>query len=311
VGPGMSGATERGGVDPRDPQLAGAFGRPPWRWRMGNAALQLSARLLRAHPIVLDTQPHVGPADTAPARNRAIEMLLARRADAFRDAIDTIGGYGADLRRIPVAEAGRASPWWGQDWFTSLDAAALYAFIRERRPQRYHEIGSGNSTLFAAQAIRDGELGTRILSVDPKPRADIDLVCDEIVRTPLQDSDLGRVGALTRGDVVLLDSSHYAITNSDVVAFFLDVVPSLEPGVLVGIHDVFLPDDYPWWLSYRWYSEQYMLAAWLLGAGDALKTTLASHYCATEPSLRTHLDDLWQQTGLPRLAYGSTFWFET
>src|SRR5205823_13278841 len=100
--------------------------------------------------------------------------------------------YGPDLVCIPEAGARRGEPFWGQSWFTGVDAAALYSFIRARRPARYHEVGSGNSTLFAARAIRDGGLPTHIVSVDPHPRADIDHVCDEVIRAPLQCLDPDR-----------------------------------------------------------------------------------------------------------------------
>ena len=112
------------------------------------------------------------------------------------------------------------------------------------------------------------------------------------------------------GDVLLIDSSHYALQGSDVVAFFLDVLPTLPAAVLVGIHDVFLPDDYPWWLS-RWYAEQYLLATWLLGAAGRVGLIFPAHFCATDPQLRASVDGLWERCGLPGIAYGSTLWFET
>jgi hypothetical protein len=236
---------------------------------------------------------------------------MARNADRYQVTMELIERFGADLARIPFASAGRGEPHWGQDYFTGLDAAALYALIRERRPSRYHEVGSGNSTLFAARAIRDGGLPTRILSVDPQPRADVEPVCDEVVRAPLEHADPGQVAALEPGDVLLVDSSHCALTNSDVVTFFLEVLPALPGGVLVGIHDVFLPDDYPWWLSGRCYSEQYLVAAWLLGAGDRARLVLASHFCATDPTLRAELDAAWDRAGVPGIAYGSSLWIET
>jgi len=100
--------------------------------------------------------------------------------------------------------------------------------------------------------------------------------------------------------------------NSDVVALFLDVCPTLPAGVLIGIHDIFLPDDYPWCLGGRRYSEQYMLAAWLLGPGAQPKVVLATHFTATEPNLRADLDAAWGRAGLGAiLAYGSSFWIET
>jgi hypothetical protein len=73
-------------------------------------------------------------------------------------------------------------PSWVNGWLPGLDGAAIYSFLRERRPSLYLEIGSGNSTLFAARARRDGDLPTAIVSIDPQPREDIDGMCDEIYR---------------------------------------------------------------------------------------------------------------------------------
>ncbi len=301
-------------LDPRAPRSPDEARRPTRREQLGDLALRAAQRLTGRHPILLEYPPP----DQARQRwgwgsppNLALHELLAGHADRYRGTIELIERHGPDLVGIPTAGAVRGEPHWGQNYFTGVDAAALYSLIRERRPARYHEVGSGNSTLFAARAIRDGGLPTRILSVDPQPRADVDLVCDEVIRTPLEQADARQVAALEPGDVLLVDSSHSALTNSDVVTFFLDVLPALPRGVLVGIHDVFLPDDYPWWLSGRWYSEQYLLAAWLLGAGDRAHVVFASHFCATEPALRTQLDAAWDRAGLPGIAYGSSLWLET
>jgi hypothetical protein len=101
-------------------------------------------------------------------------------------------------------------PSFGQIWFCALDAAPLYALIRERRPARFYGVGSWESTLFAAQAIRDGAANTALVSIDPHPRAEVEAVCDEVVQLPLERSDLARFGRLGAGDVLVVDSSHVA-----------------------------------------------------------------------------------------------------
>ncbi len=101
-----------------------------------------------------------------------------------------------DLSRIAHRPSEKTEPYWDQSWWTGVDAAALYMFVRERQPRRYHEVGSGNSTLFAARAVRDGGLATEILSVDPEPRADVDAVCTTTLRLPLQQADVEEIAAL-------------------------------------------------------------------------------------------------------------------
>ncbi len=295
--------------DPRTPEPPRGWpGRPGLRNRLAAGALRTASRLDGRHYVGLEypppdqAEPRWGW--TRPPHSRLAELLSARR-ERFRAVLELVGSHAGDLARMP---------YWDQHLFTGLDAAVLYALLRERDPARLVEIGSGHSTLFAARAVHDGGLQTRITSIDPAPRAEVDRVCDEVVRAPFQDTDLGRFAELEAGDVVLVDSSHHVLRNSDVTAFVLDVLPELPPGVLVGIHDVFLPDDYPWWLADRWYSEQYLVAAWLLGggAGDATQVVFATHFAATDQELRPAADQAFAACGPQGMpAYGSSFWIQS
>ena len=85
----------------------------------------------------------------------------------------------------------------------------------------YFEIGSGNSTKFARHAIKLGDLRTKVMSIDPAPRAEIDLLCDKTFRMRLEDSDHQIFSILQAGDVLFFDGSHRFLTNSDVAVFFL------------------------------------------------------------------------------------------
>src|ERR1019366_3993414 len=105
------------------------------------------------------------------------------------------------------------------------------------------EIGSGNSTKFVARAIADHGLETKIISIDPQPRAEIDSLCNEVMRKPLEKCNLDIFGTLGESDIVFADNSHQSFMNSDVTVFFCEVLPMLARGVTVGIHDIFLPQD--------------------------------------------------------------------
>jgi len=195
-------------------------------------------------------------------------------------------------------------------WLPALDAAALYGFIAKHQPQRYIEIGSGNSTKFARRAITDGGLKTTITSIDPDPRAEVDVICDRIIRSPLEDADLVVFDDLAQGDIVFFDGSHRVFPNSDVAVFFLEVLPRLAPGVLVQIHDVQLPYDYSPELAKRYYSEQYMLAAHLL-ASDRTTVLLANAYVSEDAECQALLRKLWKRPGLEELEpWGGSFWFQ-
>src|SRR4029077_8255229 len=116
--------------------------------------------------------------------------------------------------------------------------------------------------------IRDLGLPTQVVSVDPAPCADIDALCDQVIRQRLEEIDGASLAAnLGPGDVLFFDGSHRCLQNSDVTVFLLEVLPALQPGVLIGLHDVFLPYDYPESWCGRFYSEQLALGCWLLGDG--------------------------------------------
>ena len=161
-----------------------------------------------------------------------------------------------------------------------------------------------------ACAIDSFGLQTRITSIDPSPRQEVDRVCDEIIRRPLEQTDLSLFAELQAGDMVLIDGSHVVAMNSDTVVFFLEVLPALSPGVLVGIDDVYLPWDYhPTWVN-RWYGEQYLLAAYLLGGAGGDTITFPGWVVARALVDEPRLETLWRsvENRFGRLA--SSFWFE-
>ena len=152
----------------------------------------------------------------------------------------------------------------------------LYGFVATQRPQVYMEIGSGNSTKFACRAIRDHGLDTRVVSIDPCPRAEVEALCDEAIRCPVEEVDLtahSTVWVRTTFDSV--DNSHRALMNSDATAVLMDVIPRLKAGVLVESHDITLPCDDRTERIERWCSEQYLLAAYVLARGSLFRHRLA------------------------------------
>jgi hypothetical protein len=200
-------------------------------------------------------------------------------------------------------------PFWNNDWFRGLDAIALYGILAKTDPKRYFEIGSGFSTKFARRAIDDRGLRTSILSVDPFPRAEIDDICDEIIRKPLEETDIKVFGRLESGDVLFVDSSHYVFQNSDANIVFLEVMPRLKPGVLIHFHDIFLPDDYPATWSHRFYNEQYMLAAYLLGQNPDYEVVFPSYFVTQDQELGKVVQSLGTAVGLQGTAVqGGSFW---
>lgn len=214
----------------------------------------------------------------APDGYPELAPLFVAAEPAFREALAAIDRHGAIVDRF--AGARPPLPRWEQDWFPGLDGAAAYALVRETRPARIVEVGSGHSTRFLARAVIDGGLATEMLCIDPAPRADLAGLADglrlTLRRATLQEAGVGAIPDLAPGDMLVIDSSHLALPGTDVDLLFGRVLPRLPAGVLVHVHDVFLPDRYPAAWTWRHYGEQMLVAAWLAAGG--LELRFASHW---------------------------------
>ena len=90
------------------------------------------------------------------------------------------------------------------------------------------------------------------------------------------------------------------------------MIPRLKPGVLVEIHDVMLPYDYPEEWTDRYYSEQYLLAAYLLAKGKTLDIVLPSHFISIDPEMKQLLSPLWETGQMKNVEpFGCSFWMRT
>jgi len=236
--------------------------------------------------------------------------LVGRRRDDYAQTLKGFLDYAEQLRAIAVDEPrSPAEPNWLSPWLPLLDAVALYGMLCRYRPKRYVEIGSGYSTKFARRAIADHDLPTELVSIDPQPRAEIDRLCDRVIRCRLEDADLEVFSTLAAGDVLYMDGSHRCFPNSDVTVFFLEILPRLASGVVVQVHDISLPYDYPHGGLKRFYSEQYLLAVHLLARGASAEILLPNAFIAEEPDLVAHLDPLWTALGLGSAQkHGFGFW---
>ena len=205
------------------------------------------------------------------------ETVLAASIPDFECVLSAIDRYGPALEAI--GKDPPPQPRWSQGWFPRLDAAAAYALIREHRPRRIVEVGSGHSTRFLARAVADGGLDTAILAIDPQPRADIAKLRVTTLRADVRSVESTVFDRLGPGDMLFIDSSHIAMPGTDVDHLVSTVLPALPDGVLVHVHDVFLPDDYPADWRWRGYNEQLLVAALL--ASGVWRPVFASHFTAT------------------------------
>lgn len=155
--------------------------------------------------------------------------------------------------------------------FESGDAEYLYQLIRAKKPRRIIEIGSGHSTLIAQRAVgrnREEISGYECdhLCVEPFEAPWLEKTGVTVVRKRVETVDLGLFAQLQADDLLFIDSSHVIRPQGDVVTEYLQILPSLKPGVLVHVHDIFSPRDYPpeWVIDRMWlWNEQYLLEAFL------------------------------------------------
>ena len=239
-----------------------------------------------------------------------ITAILNQQREEFLAVLRQLSACCGLLASIPEeSTANSVTPFWKNAFFESLDAAALVGMLCAKKPARYVEIGSGNSTKFARYAIEQMHLRTSITSIDPEPRAIINSLCDRVVRRRLEDCDLSFFDQLEPGDFLSFDGTHRVFTNSDATVFYLEVMPRVKPGIIIHVHDIHLPWDYnPDWNT-RMYSEQYLLAAMLLCPRPMFKVLLPNDFiCHQDPELSIHARAILEPFG--QAAFGGSFWME-
>jgi predicted O-methyltransferase YrrM len=177
--------------------------------------------------------------------------------------------------RLPLtrAEVSGAHEYFVNNYsFESVDGEILYCFIRHFKPKRIIEIGSGYSTRLSLLAARrnaeDGHARAGVIACEPYPEEVLSRGLDGLTlrQTFVQDVPLTEFDSLQANDILFIDSSHVLKIGSDVQYEYLEILPRLRPGVIVHVHDIFLPAEYPrtWVMDqFRFWTEQYLLQAFL------------------------------------------------
>ncbi len=210
-------------------------------------------------------------------------------------------------------EINENEPTWNNGYLPGLDIVTLYTLLNEYKPKKYNEIGSGNSTKVAKKSIKDNKLETKIISIDPFPRANIDHLADTVIRRPLENLDDLKfiINDLEENDILFIDNSHRCLPNSDAMVCFLDVLPYLKKGVIVHIHDIYLPYDYPQFMCDRFYSEQYMLAAFIIANPQKYKPIFPCIFVSEDKDLSQKLNPIWESENTKNVEkHGGSFWLQ-
>jgi hypothetical protein len=160
--------------------------------------------------------------------------------------------------------------------FGAGDAEYLYNIIRLKKPARILEIGSGFSTLMAARAVRrnreeDPAYQCQHVCIEPYEMPWLESAGVTVVRERVEMADRAPFAELGPDDLLFIDSSHVIRPQGDVLFEYLELLPSLATGVIVHVHDIFSPRDYPAdWVKdkVRLWNEQYLVEAFLSNNHD-------------------------------------------
>lgn len=237
------------------------------------------------------------------------QALFHERRVQFHFQIERLLKHKDDFAKISPLRANPVEPYWNNEWIEPLDAATLYSMLAHENPSLYVEIGSGNSTKFARKSISDHQLRTQIFSIDPQPRAEVDSICERNLRIPVEEMDPAFFECLKSGDILFIDSSHQVFQNSDVVFLFMEVIPALAKGVIVHVHDIFWPFDYPEAFKNFHFNEQYLLGAMLLAEASRYSSMQANAYISKIDEFKMKCRSLGPPFETSR-ALESSFWFQ-
>lgn len=245
-------------------------------------------------------QPHRILYDMINRQRQDYEKILNRSLD-YREQIMMI--------RQQKDITNDTDPGWNNDHLPGLDIIMLYTMLAEIRPKRYVEIGSGTSTRIANKVKTDLGLPFTISSIDPQPRKAINKVASTVEAKEVQQASMEYFTGLEAGDVLFFDGTHTLYPNTDVMWFFLEILPQLKKGVYVQLHDVYLPYDYPDFMCERYYNEQYVLAACLLSNPGKYEMICPNYFIYTDKALHNILSPYWDDPLFQNIEkHGGSFW---
>jgi methyltransferase family protein len=240
-----------------------------------------------------------------PSELAGIDMNDAMQLDLLRNHFPK---FRHEYERIPTKPTEEETQFYlGNGPFDHADALGAYCMVRHFQPRLIIEVGSGFSSLLLGQAAAKNK-SSQLICIEPFPRKFLRNGfpgLQSLIDKKVQDIDLEFFSQLESGDILFIDSSHTVKIGGDVNYLFLEVLPRLKPGVIVHVHDIFLPFEYrrDWVLDeFRFWTEQYLLQAFLTFNSE-FEVLLANSYLH-----HYHQSDL--KTAYPSLTSwgGGSFW---
>ena len=184
--------------------------------------------------------------------------------------------FSLELADIPQWRLNSNEYHFNNGSFESGDAEYWYSLIRAIKPKRIIEIGSGYSTLIAIKAIEcnqrnDPNYECEHICIEPFEMPWLEQTGVSVIRKKVEDVELSFFSKLQDNDILFIDSSHIIRPQGDVLFEYLELLPSLNKGVIVHVHDIFTPKNYlnEWLIDQvRFWNEQYLLEAFLSHNGS-------------------------------------------
>lgn len=194
--------------------------------------------------------------------------------------------YTEELRQFSFNKKSDEEFYFNNERFTVGDAEILYSIIRYFNPKKIIEIGSGMSTLIASSALKRNKIENENYSfehvcIEPFPRSWLKKRNDiKLIPRNLEDVGTEFFFDLKENDILFIDSTHIIKPKGDVLTEYLEILPIIRPGVIIHIHDIFTPKNYPdeWILNaVSFWNEQYLLET-ILSFSDKFEVLLALNY---------------------------------
>ena len=242
-----------------------------------------------------------------PSELAGIDMNDAVQLDLLRNCFPQ---FREEYERFPVTATEQPDEFYFDNGrFGGTDALVAYCMVRHFKPRTIVEIGSGYSSLISGQAAaKNGDKA--LICVEPFP---LDFLrkgfpgLRALIEKKVEDVGLDFFSQLQSGDILFIDSSHTVKIGGDVNYLFLEVLPRLNPGVIVHVHDILFPFDYrrDWVMDeFRFWAEQYLLQSFL-AFNSQFKVLLANSYLG-----HRYLDDFKATFPTSPWWGGGSFWMQ-
>jgi len=193
--------------------------------------------------------------------NKNIQLKLAKKFITFYDDIP-----------FTTRKIDKNRYYYNNKYFSYGDVITLYSMIRLYKPKRIVEVGSGFSSaamLDIDELFCNSQIQFDFIEPNPSRLQSLifkkDLERINIIEKRVQEVSLETFNLLSENDILFIDSSHVAKTDSDVLHVCFNILPSLKEGVIIHFHDILWPFEYPkiWYDQGRLWNEAYILRAFL------------------------------------------------